>query len=141
MKKVLRGLVLVLAGLILATGPLAAAPFEPTVLKVSVDETLWSNYHLEPDASGDSVRALKIKRVEVAILTGVREFAVHAFSPKDAKPYTFTIPHGVPNLKLRLKAWAADDTVWTSVTDLKEAGDSVTVRSLPGPLNVHTPGI
>lgn len=140
MKKVLRLLVLVLAGLVLA-GTASAAPFEPTVLKVSVDEAFWTNYHLEPDASGDSVRALRIKRAEVAILTGTREFAVHVFSPRDAKPYVFTIPHGVPNLKLRLKAWAADDTAWVSVTDLKEAGDSVTIRSLPASLTVYTPGI
>lgn len=122
-------------------GPAFAAPFEPSVIKVTVAESLWTNYHLEPEATGDTVRALKIKRVEVAILTGTREFAVHTFSPKDSKNYAFTIPHGVPNLKIRLQAWAADDTQWTSITDLKEAGDNVVVRSLPGPLAVYTPGI
>lgn len=142
MKKVSVLLAVALAVLVwAAAGPAVAAPFEPSVIKVTVAESLWTNYHLEPEASGDSVRALKIKRVEVAILTGTKEFAVHAFSPKDPKSYSFTIPHGVPNLKVRVKAWAADDTQWTSITDLKEAGDDVVVRSLPGPLAVFTPGI
>jgi hypothetical protein len=130
------------AVLVLATaGPAAAAPFEPSTIKVTVADSLWANYHLEPEASGETVRALKIKRVEVAVLTGTREFAVHSFTPKDPKSHAFTIPHGVPNLKIRLQAWAADDTHWLSITDLKDAGDNVVVRSLPGPLSVYTPGI
>lgn len=121
--------------------PAMAAPFEASVIKVSVADSLWTNYHLEPEATGDTVRALKIKRVEVAILTGVREFSTHLFTAKDAKSYSYTIPHGVPNLKIRVQAWAADDTVWTSITDLKDAGTNIVVRSLPGPLAVFTPGI
>lgn len=136
-----RLLILVLAGLVLLAGQAAAAPFEPTVLKVSVDDSLWTNYFLEPDANGDTVRALKITRAEVTILSGTREFAAHMFTPKDAKPHTFAIPYGVPNLKVRLKAWAADDTLWTSIIDLKEVGDSIVVRPRPSPMTVYTPGI
>lgn len=124
-----------------AAAPAMAAPFEPSVIKVSVADSLWTNYHLEPEANGDTVRALKIKRVEVAILTGVREFSTHQFTAKDAKSYSYTIPHGVPNLKIQVQAWAADDTAWTSITDLKDAGTNIVVRSLPGPLAVFTPGI
>lgn len=122
--------------------PAAAAPFDPAILKVSVDDSLWLKYHAGPEPpDGDIIQLYRVKKVEVALLSGSREFAAHLFSPRDAKPYTFSIPHGVPNLKIRLKTWTADDIVWTTIYDYKEIGSSLVVRAVPHPLAVHTPGI
>ncbi len=143
MKNVRQALCLLLTVLLLATaaGPAAAAPFDPATLRVSVDDSLWRSYHLGPEpASGDTVTLHRVKKVEVTILAGSREFAVHAFTPQEAKPHKFVIPHGVTNLKLRLQTWTADDLVWTQVSDLKEAGGNIVIKAVPAGLTVYTPG-
>lgn len=134
---------LLILALLLATLPVpaVAAPFDPTVLRVTVEESLWLAYHAAPEPpEGDIVKLYRVKKAEVAILSGSREFAVHTFTPQDGKPHTFTIPHGVPNLKIRLRTWTADDLVWTVTTDYKNAA-SVVVRAVPHPLAVATPGL
>ena len=133
---------LIAAALLVSPLTSAAAPFDPTTLKVTVDDSLWLKYHTGPEPpDGDIIKLYRVKKAEVAILSGNREFAAHLFSPQDAKPYTFSIPHGVPNLKIRLKTWTADDNVWTTLYDYKEIGSSLVVRAVQHPLAVHTPGI
>jgi hypothetical protein len=142
MKIIRQALCLLLAGLLLAAaGPAAAAPFDPSVLRVEVDDSLWQSYHLGPEpASGDTVTLHRIKKAEVAVLAGGREFAVHTFTPQETKPHKFSIPHGVTNLKLRLRTWTADDLVWTKVAELKEAGDNIVIKAVPAGLTGGTPG-
>jgi len=142
-KKMRLAISLIVLGLLLATVlPAAAAPFDPAVLKVAVDDSLWQNYHIGPEPpSGDTITLYRVKKAEVTILTtGSREFATHVFTPKDAKPYRFTIPHGVPNIKIRLQTWTADDIVWTTVADLKEVGDNLVVKAVPSSQAVYSPG-
>lgn len=134
---------LMLLGVLLAVSvPAAAAPFDPAVVKVSVDDSLWHSYHIGPELpSGDTITLHRITKAEVTILTtGNREFDTHVFTPKDNKPHRFTIPHGIPNLKVRLKTWTADDVVWTTSADLKEVGDNVVVKAVRADQVVYTPG-
>jgi hypothetical protein len=133
---------LVLGMLLAVSATAAAAPFDPVIVKVSVDESLWQSYHIGPDLpSGDTITLHRVKKAEVAILTtGNREFAAHVFTPQDAKPHRFTIPHGVPNVKVRLKTWTADDTVWTTTVDLKDVGDRLVIKAVRADQVVYTPG-
>ena len=134
---------LMLLGVLLAVSvPVAAAPFDPAVVKVSVDNSLWHSYHIGPEPpSGDTITLHRITKAEVAILTtGNREFATHVFTSKDNKPHRFTIPHGIPNLKVRLKTWTADDVAWMTSIDLKEIGDNVVVKAVRSDQAVYTPG-
>jgi hypothetical protein len=135
-------LLIALALLVAPLAPAGAAPFDPSVLKATVDDSLWLKYHAAPEPpDGDLVKLYRVKKAEVAILSGSREFAAHTFTAKDNKPHTFSIPHGVPNLKVRLRTWTADDQEWTTLYDYKEIGGSLTVRAVPNPLAVYTPGI
>jgi hypothetical protein len=135
---------IILLGLLLAVAmPLAvAAPFDPSVLKVSVDDSLWQRLHIGPEEplNSDTLKLYRIKKAEVAVFTGDREFAVHTFTPQDAKPYKFLIPHGVPHLKIRLKTWTTDDLVWTRFADQKELGNDIVVRAVPAATAVYSPG-
>lgn len=134
---------LMLLGVLLALSALAAAaPFDPSAVKVSVDDSLWNSYHIGPEPqSGDTITLHRITKAEVTILTtGNREFATHVFTPKDNKPHRFTIPHGITNVKVRLKTWTADDVVWTTLADLKEVGDNLVVRAVRADQVVYTPG-
>ncbi|MDT8902093.1 hypothetical protein [Anaeroselena agilis] len=134
---------LMLLGVLLAfSAPAAASPFDPSVVKVSVDDSLWNSYHIAPEPqSGDTITLHRIIKAEVTILTtGNREFATHVFTPKDDKPHRFTIPHGVTNLKVRLKTWTADDVVWTTLVDLKDIGDNLVVKAVRSYQAVYTPG-
>lgn len=132
---------LIVAGLLLAAVPAAAAPYDPAVVKVWVDDALWQTYHIGPQAvSGDVIKLYRIKKAEVAILTGNQEFAVHTFTPQESKMYKFSIPHGLPNLRVRLKTWTADDQVWTRVTELSDVGDSFTIKAVPSEPTVYSPG-
>jgi len=122
--------------------PAAAAPFDPTVLKISVDDSLWQRYHIGPEpVSGDIVKLYRIKKAEVVIFSGNREFASHAFTPRDDKPYKIVIPHGVPNIKIHLKTWTADGVSWTTVIDHKDTGDNLVIRAVPVSLSICSPGI
>ncbi len=134
---------LMLLGVLLAlTVPAAAAPFDPSVVKVSVDDSLWHSYHIGPEPqSGDTITLHRITKAEVTILTaGNREFATHVFTSKDNKPHRFTIPHGITNAKVRLKTWTADDVVWTTSADLKEVSGDLVVRAVRADQVVYTPG-
>lgn len=142
-KKMNLAIGLIVLGMLLAVAATAAAaPFDPAVVKVSVDDSLWQSYHIGPEPpSGDTITLHRIKKAEVAILTtGNREFAVHVFTPQEAKPHNFTIPHGVPNVKVRLKTWTTDDTVWTTTVDLKDAGDRLVIKAVRSDQAVYTPG-
>ncbi len=144
MKNVRQAICLLLTALLLtaAAGPAAAAPFDPAVLQIAVDDSLWTSYHLGPEpANGDTVTLHRVKKAEVTVLTGSREFAVHTFTPQEAKPHRFTLPHGLTNLKLRLRTWTADDLVWTQTIDLKEAGDNIVIKAVPAVLTVYKPGL
>jgi hypothetical protein len=142
MNKVRRTICLIIAGLLLATAPAAAAPFDPSVVKVWVDDSLWQYYHIGPQpVSGDIIRLYRIKKAEVAILTNNREFAVHEFTPQDSKMHKFTLPHGLPNLRFRLKTWTAvEDQVWTNVVELRDVGDSITLKAVLSEPTVYSPG-
>lgn len=141
MKRVRQAICLLIVGLLLATVPAAAAPFDPTVVKVWVDDSLWQYYHIGPQAvSGDIIRLYRIKKAEVAILVNNREFDVHTFTPQDSKMYKFTLPHGLSNLRFRLKTWTADDQVWTNVVELRDVGDSITIKAVPSEPTVYSPG-
>ncbi|HMM22980.1 MAG TPA: hypothetical protein PKA10_19905 [Selenomonadales bacterium] len=122
----------------------SAAPFAPTVLKVTVDKSFWQNYHLPSSGAGneDIATVYRIKKAEVTLLAGDREFYSHTFTPQESKDQSFTIPHGLTNLKLRLKAYSADDTMWTALLDFKEvSGNRVVLYSAPGPFTLCSPGI
>ncbi len=122
----------------------AAAPFDPSVIKISVDKSFWQNYHLphSETANEDILTVYRIKKAEVTLLAGEREFYTHTFTLKESKEQSFAIPHGLTNLKLRLRAYSADDTVWTTFLDYKEVSSNrVVLYSSPGPLVLCFPGI
>jgi hypothetical protein len=136
-----RTICLIIVGLLLATVPAAAAPYDPAVVKVWVDDSLWQYYHIGPQAvSGDVIRLYRIKKAEVALLTGNQEYAVHTFTPQESKMHKFTVPHGIPNLRVRLKTWTADDQVWTNVVELRDVGDNITIKAVPAEPSVYSPG-
>lgn len=120
-----------------------AAPFDPRIVKVTVDNALWSNYHLDSTLkiSGDSVKAYKINKVDVIVLVGNNEFLSHSFTPKDHSNHKFTIPHGLTNVKIRLIAHTAEDGLsWSADFDYK-GNDTLEIKSQPSFLTLHTPGI
>jgi len=141
-KKMRQTICLIILGLLLATLPAAAAPYDPTVVKVWVDDSLWQYYHIGPQAvSGDVIRLYRIKKAEVAILVNNREFAVHTFTPQDSKMHKFSIPHGLTNLRVRLKTWtAADDQVSTILAQLRDVGNNITIKAVPSDPTVYSPG-
>ncbi|HWQ62102.1 MAG TPA: hypothetical protein VN521_07305, partial [Negativicutes bacterium] len=140
-KRMRQAICLVILGLLLATLPAMAAPYDPAVVKVWVDDSLWQYYHIGPQQlGGDIIRLYRVKKAEVAILTNNREFDVHTFTPQDSKMYKFAIPHGIPNLRVRLKTWTADDQVWTNVVELRDVGDNITVKAVPAEPSVYSPG-
>lgn len=132
---------LIILGLMLATLPAAAAPYDPSVVKVWVEDSLWQYYHIGPQpVSGDIIRLYRVKKAEVTILTNNRDFDTHTFTPQDSKMHKFSIPHGLPNLRVRLRTWTADDQVWTNVVELRDVGDNITVKAVPSDPTVYSPG-
>ena len=137
-----------LIGLMLLIGSqstiVSAAPFDSTVLKISVEKSFWQNYHLphSETSNEDILTVYRLKKAEVTLLAGEREFYTHTFTPKESKEQSFAIPHGLTNLKLRLKAYSADDTVWTTILDYKDvSANRVVLYSAPGPFTLCLPGI
>jgi len=124
--------------------PTLAASFDPTTVKISVDESLWENYHIvNPNSvSGDVEKIYKIKKIEVRLLSGDREFGFYTFTPEDKKPQKVSLLHGVAStLTIRLKAFAAENVIWVSSYPFKYVGGDVVIKSIPTAITVNYPGI
>lgn len=141
-----RVIVCLLVGLqVLLTGsPALAASFAPTTIKVSVDPAFWDQYHAQkPNAvNGDVEKIYKIKKVEVRLLAGDREFGFHSFTPEDKGTREFSLLYGVSSsLTIRIKSFAAEDVIWISSHPYKYTGDNIQIKAVPTSITINYPGI
>lgn len=136
---------LVAAQLFCGSFTVASAAFDSKTVKISLDEAFWDGYFLaNPNAvSGDVEKIYKIKKVEVRLLSGDKEFGVHTFTPENSKPRSFSLLHGVRNtLVVRIKAFAAaDGVVWVSSYPYQYAGNDIMIKGLPAEVGLFFPGI
>ena len=123
--------------------PALAAPFDPVVIRVSVDDALWRQYHVgnPTTVNGDVVKIYKLKKVEITLQAGDKVFGSHTFSPEDMKPVKFSLLPGLSSLKISLKAFAAEDVTWSSTYDYKTVGDTIEIKALASPFSIYYPGI
>lgn len=122
--------------------PASAAPYDPSELKVSVDPTFWQNYHLPAAgiSTEDIVTIYRIKKADVTLYVGDKAWQTYTFTPQESKERTFVVPHGLTNLRLKLKAYTADETTWTYVIDVKSLSwNHATITSSSGTLEVRDP--
>ena len=125
-------------------GPAAAASFDSKTVKISVDESLWEKYHIvnPTTASGEVEKIYKIKKIEVRLVAGEREFGSFTFTPQNNKPQKTSLLYGVATtLTIRLRATAGDDVLWTSSYPYKKVGDDIVIKSMPAEILLHYPGI
>ena len=137
-------LLLVVLQFFLVYAPTSAASFDSKTVKISVDESLWGKYHMvnSANASGDVEKIYKIKKIEVRLVAGDREFGSYTFTPQDNKPQKFSLLYGVAStLTIRIKATATEDAIWISSYPYKYVGDDIVIKSLPADITVNYPGI
>ena len=124
--------------------PVSAASFDPTTVKISVDDSLWSQYHaVNPSAMGGDVEKIyKIKKIEVRLVSGEREFGFYTFSSEDRRSQKVSLLHGVSStITIRLKASAEENVIWVSSYPLKHVGDDIVIKSQPTSVTINYPGI
>lgn len=139
-------LVVLLAVLqIMASGSqIAYAAFGSTTVKISVDDAFWDQYHLvnPGSVSGDVEKIYKIKKVEVRLVAGDREFGSYTFTRESNKSQKVELLHGVAAaLTVRIKSTAADNVIWLSSYPLKQTGDEIMVKAIPASVNLNYPGL
>jgi len=137
-------LLLVIAQMCLFSSPVAAATFAPTTVKLSVEEAFWEQYHIvNPNSvSGDMEKIYKVKKIEVRLVAGDREFGSHTFTREDSKPQKFELLHGVSStLTVRIKASADENVIWISAYPFKFASDDIVIKAIPTSITVNYPGI
>lgn len=125
-------------------GPAAAASFDSKTIKISVDESLWEKYHIvnPTTASNDVEKIYKIKKIEVRLVAGEREFGSFTFTPQNNKPQKTSLLYGVAaTLTIRIRATASEDVLWTSSYPFKNVGDDIVIKSMPAEILLHYPGI
>lgn len=125
-------------------GPAAAASFDSKTVKISVDESLWTKYHIvnPTTASGEVEKIYKIKKIEVRLVAGEREFGSFTFTQQNSKLQKISLLYGVAGtLTIRLRASAGDDVLWTSSYPYKNVGDDIVIKSMPAEILLHYPGI
>jgi len=134
---------LIVFQVIMSSMPVQAAPFDPASVKISVEDSIWQQYHISNSSavSGDVVKIYKLKKIEITLLSGDRVFGTQTFTPEDSKPVKFSLLHGVSNLKVRLKAYAAENVSWTSSFDYKDVGSNIEIKSLSTSFGVYYPGL
>ena len=124
--------------------PVSAASFGSNTITVSIEDSFWQKYHFaNPNAIGADVeKVYKVKKVEVKLLAGEREFGSHTFTPEDSAPHKFSLLHGVsPALTIRIKATAVENVIWISSHPYKYAGDDIVIKAIPTSVNLNYPGI
>ena len=139
-----RILLLVSMLMLLLCLPVSAASFGPTTITVSIEEGFWQKYHLANPASvsGDVEKIYKVKKVEVRLLAGEREFGSHTFAPEDSAPHKFSLLHGVVSaLSIRIKSSTVDDVIWISTHPYKNTGDDIVIKATPTAITLNYPGI
>ncbi len=130
--------------LFFACSPISAASFDPTPVTISVDDPIWANYHLaDPNAVGKDVEKIyKIKRVEIHLRSGDKEFGSFTFTPEDRKPQKISLLRGVSStLMIRFKASSVENVIWVGSYPFKYVGDDVVIKSLPTAFTLGYPGI
>ena len=135
--------VLMVLQLFFFSAPVAAAPFDPVEVKVSVNESLWRQYQVgnPTTVTGDVVKIYKVKKMEITLQAGDKVFGTHTFTPEETKPAKFSLLPGLSSMKIRLKAYAAEDVTWSSTYELKEVGDTIEITALASPFSLYYPGI
>ena len=137
-------LLLVVCQAFLMSGPVSAASFDSKTVKISVDESLWEKYHIvnPTTASNDVEKIYKIKKIEVRLVAGEREFGSFTFTPQNNKPQKTSLLYGVAaTLTIRIRATASEDVLWTSSYPFKNVGDDIVIKSMPAEILLHYPGI
>ena len=135
---------LVVLQMMVSGSQVALAAFASTTVKVSVDEAFWDQYHLvnPSSVSGDVEKIYKIKKVEVRLMAGDREFGAHTFTREDNKPQKFELLHGVSaTLMVRIKSSAADNVIWMSSYPFKDTGDDIVIKAIPASVTLNYPGL
>ena len=124
--------------------PVSAASFGSNTITVSVEDAFWQKYHIaNPNAVGADVeKVYKIKKVEVRLMAGEREFGSHTFTSEDSAPHKFSLLHGVsPALTIRIKASAVENVIWISSYPYKYSGDDIVIKAIPTSVTLNYPGI
>lgn len=134
---------LVLLQVVFTVGSALAAPFDPVVVKIYVNDSLWQQYHVGNPTTvhGDVVKVYKVKKLDVTLQAGDKVFGEHTFSPEKSNPVKFSLLPGLSSMKVKLKAYTADDLSWSSSYDLKEVGDSIEIKAVSSPFAIFYPGI
>lgn len=139
-----RVFILLVLQIVLLCFPVSAASFGPNTITISVEDSFWQQYHLaNPNAVGADVEKIyKVKKVEVKLLAGDREFGSHTFTPEESSPRKFSLLHGVSSaLTIRIKASAAENVIWISSHPYKYAGNDITIKATPTAITLNYPGI
>jgi len=139
-----RILLMVLLLMTLLCLPVSAASFGPNTITVSIEDSFWQKYHLaNPNSvSGDVEKIYKVKKVEIRLLAGEKEFGSHTFTPEDSMPRKFSLLHGIASaLSIRIKASAAEDVIWISTYPYKYAGNDIVIKATPTAITLNYPGI
>lgn len=129
--------------LVLVPVSVNAAPFDPVEVKIYIHDSLWQQYHVGNPTTiyGDVVKVYKVKKLEVSLQAGDKIFGVHTFTPEKSSPAKFSLLPGLSSMKVKLKAFAAEDITWSSSYELKEVGDNIEIRALASPFAIYYPGI
>ena len=130
--------------LLLLCLPVSAASFAPNTITISIEEGFWQKYHLAnpSSVSGDVEKIYKVKKVEVRLLAGEREFGSHTFTPEDSAPRKFSMLHGAAAaLSIRIKSSAVDGVIWISTHPYKYAGNDIGIKAAPTGITLNYPGI
>ena len=130
--------------LLLLCLPVSAASFGPNTITISIEDGFWQKYHLANPASvsGDVEKIYKVKKVEVRLLAGEREFGSHTFTPEDSAPRKFSLLHGVASaLSIRIKSSAVEDVIWISTHPYKYTGNDIVIKAAPTGITLNYPGI
>lgn len=139
-----RILLMVLLLMTLLCLPVSAASFGPNTITISIEEGFWQKYHLaNPNSvSGDVEKIYKVKKVEVRLMAGEKEFGSHTFTAEDSAPRKFSLLHGVASaLSVRIKASAVEDVIWISTHPYKYAGSDIVIKATPTAITLNYPGI
>lgn len=124
--------------------PVLAAAYDPTVIRISMEEGFWDKYHMINSATtgADVEKVYKVKKVEVRLLAGDKEFGNHTFTPEDSKPQKFELLHGAATaLTIRIRATGAENSLWICAYPYKYAGDDIVIKALPTTITIHYPGL
>ena len=125
--------------------PANASSFGSTTVTISIEEGFWDRYHMvnPAKAGGDVEKIYKIKKVEVRLMAGEREFGSHTFTQESSNPRKFSLLHGVASaLTVRIKSSAAEDNVlWISSHPFRYAGKDIVIKAVPASITVNYPGI